>query len=232
MNLTVIEDKKRIARYAGFIYLFLAVSAPIAHLYIPSLILDRSNSHATAQNLLDHESLFRLGILLNVMGQVGFIFVALFLYRLLHSVNEHLALSMKTLVLLGVPITFILTILKISGLLFLKSESYTSLGKDQIEDLVLMLFRIGDYGGYLEQLFWGLWLLPFGLLVYRSGFIPKIFGVLLLANGIAYCVLSVHFIMFPDLLNSASTVAFPFLLGEIWIVLWLVIKGVREQRPV
>lgn len=221
---------KRIARYAGFSYLFLVVTAPLAHIYIPSLILDRSNSAITAQNLLKHEFLFRIGTVLNVLGLISFILVVLFLYRLLRPVNEHLARLMRTLVLVGIPIPFLLAIFKMSALQILKSDVYDSYQRGQLEDLALMLFRIGDYGGYMEQMFWGLWLLPFGLLVYRSGFIPKLLGIWLLVNGVAYMGLSLLFMLMPQYLSAASTYAFPLILGELWIMLWLVIKGVNEQR--
>lgn len=229
MEASIPLSSKRVARYAGLSYLFLVITAPLAHLYIPSLILDRTSSAITAQKLLDNEFLFRVGTMLNVLGLVSFILVVLFLYRLFRPVNEHLALLMRTLVLVGIPIAFLLAILKISALLILKSEVFTSFEQGSMEDLALMLFRISDYGGYMEQLFWGLWLLPFGLLVYRSGFIPKLLGIWLIANGIAYVVLAMLFVLFPEHLKLASTIAFPLLLGEIWIMLWLVIKGVKEK---
>jgi hypothetical protein len=220
---------KRIARYAGFSYLFLVITAPLAHLYIPSLILDRTNSALTAQNLLKHELLFRISTVLNVLGLVSFILLVLFLYRLFRPVNEHVARLMRTLVLVGIPVPFLLAILKVSALQILKSDVYGSYHRAQLEDLALMLFRIGDYGSYMEQIFWGLWLLPFGWLVYRSGFIPKVLGVWLLVNGVAYIGLSFLFMLMPQYLPAASTYTFPLLLGELWIMLWLVIKGVNEK---
>lgn len=227
---TISPSPKRIAHHAGFIYLILLITAPLAHLYIPSLILDRASAQITAQNLLNHEFLFRFSTLLNVVGLVSFIFLALFLYRLFRPVNEHLARVMRTLVLVDIPITFLLAILKMSALLILKSEVYTSFERGQIENIALMLFRIGDYGGQMEQIFWGLWLLPFGLLVYRSGFIPKFLGILLIANGVAYMTLSVAFMLIPQYLSILSNVALPFILGELWIILWLAIKGVKDVK--
>lgn len=229
-TLTQLPSPKRIAHHAGLIYVILLVTAPLAHIYIPSLILDRANSQVTAQNLLNNEFLFRVGTLLNVVGLVAFIFVALYLYRLFRPVNEHLARVMRTLILVGIPVPFMLAILKFSALLILKSEAYSSFERGQIENLALMLFRIGDYGGQMEQIFWGLWLLPFGLLVYRSGFIPKLLGILLIANGIAYMALSVIFLLIPKYLSISSTVAFPLILGELWIILWLAIKGVKDVK--
>lgn len=229
-TLTQTPSPKRIAHHAGFIYLILLVTAPLAHLYIPSLILDRASAQITAQNLLNHEFLFRFGTLLNIVGLVSFVFVALYLYRLFRPVNEHLALIMRTLVLVGIPIPFMLAILKLSALIMLKSEVYTSFDRGQMENIALMLFRIGDYGGNMEQVFWGLWLLPFGLLVYRSGFIPKLLGILLIANGIAYIALSVIFLLLPKYLSISSTVTFPLMLGELWIILWLAIKGIKDAK--
>lgn len=228
MEATLSPSPKRIARYAGFSYLFLVITAPLAHIYIPSLILDRANSAITAQNLLANEFLFRVGTLLNVLGLIAFIFTVLFLYELLHPVSERLARLMRTLVLVGIPVAFILAILRMSALLLLKSKVYTSFESNQLENIALMLFRIGDYGSYMEQMFWGLWLFPFGMLVYQSGFIPKFLGVWLIANGVAYVVLSCLFILFPEHLSQVSNFSFPLIVGELWIMLWLVIKGVRD----
>lgn len=229
MDVTQPISPKRIARYAGFSYLFLVITAPVAHLYIPSLILDRSNSAITAQNLLANEFMFRVGTVLNVLGLISFLLTVLFLYRLFRPVDEHLARLMRTLVLVGLPVAFLLAILKMSALLLLKSDVYTAFDRSQLENIVLILFRIGDYGGYMEQIFWGLWLFPFGLLVYRSGFIPRFLGIWLVANGIAYVSLSLLFVLSPQMLSVSSKVAFPFLLGELGIMLWLIIKGTREK---
>jgi hypothetical protein len=232
MEATLSPSPKRMAHYAGFSYLFLVITAPLAHIYIPSVILDRTNSAITAQNLLANELLFRMGIVLNVLGLISFILTVLFLYELLRPVNERLARLMRTLVLVGIPVAFLLAILRMSAMLILKSEVYTSFERSQVENFALMLFRIGDYGGYMEQLFWGLWLFPFGMLVYRSGFIPKLLGVWLIANGFAYLVLSLLFVLFPQYLSTVSTLSFPLIVGELWIMLWLVIKGVREPKSI
>ena len=165
MKDTLPTTPKRLARYAGFTYLILLVTAPLSLLYIPSLILDKTSSQITAQNLLDHESLFRFGLLLNVLTFVSFIFLVFFLYRLLRPVNEQLALLMRKVVLVSIPISVSVVIIKMSALLILKSEVYTSFERGEIEDIALMLLRISDYGVNVEQIFWGLWLLPFGLLV-------------------------------------------------------------------
>jgi Domain of unknown function (DUF4386) len=82
----------------------------------------------------------------------------------------------------------------------------------------------------MEQIFLGLWLLPFGLLVYRSGFIPKLLGFLLIANGIAYMTLAVAFMLMPQSLSMLSNITFPLILGELWIILWLVIKGTKDVK--
>ncbi len=224
------SSPKRLAHYAGFSYLFLVITAPIAHLYVPSLILDRSSSTITAQNLLEHEVLFRVGTVLNLLGLISFILVALFLYQLFRPVHEFLARLMRTFVLVAIPIPFMLAILKMAALLILKSDVYGSFDPGQIKDFALMLFRIGDYGGYMEQLFWGLWLFPFGMLVYRSGFIPKFLGIWLIANGFAYVGLSILFILVPQFLSSVSTWTFPFLLGEVFMMLWLVIWGIKIEN--
>lgn len=97
----------------------------------------------------------------------------------------------------------------------------------------MLLMKIGSYASQMVTMYWGLWLLPLGMLVCRSGFIPKILGVLLIANGIGYMVRSFAFILFPQQLALISKLIFPtYFLGEIPFIIWLMIFGVREHLSV
>lgn len=80
-----------------------------------------------------------------------------------------------------------------------------------------------------NEIFWGLWLFPFGVLVYRSGFLPRILGVWLIVGGFGYLAISFTGLLLPQYEDMVSNIAFPGMLGEIAIMLWLVIKGAKEQ---
>lgn len=129
-----------------------------------------------------------------------------------------------------VPVGFLVNVFNFIALVICIGNILQSFSPEQIYDLVVLFLRIGNYDTQLIQLFWGLWLLPFGLLVYKSGFIPRIFGVLIFINGIAYIILCFTFVLFPEYKSIVYNFSMPFLfLGEIPIIFWLLIKGVRVK---
>ncbi len=202
-------------------------------MYVPSQIIVRGDAAATANNMLQNEFLFRTGIVTDLISQVIFILLVWVLYRLLKSVNEHQAKLMGALVIVGVPIAFLTNVFKVTALMILKKGFMESFEPGQIHDWAVIFLNIGSYGTQMVQLYWGLWLLPFGLLVYRSHFIPRVFGVFLILNGIAYILLCLTFLLFPDYLNLVFKFAMPFLfLGEIPIIFWLLIKGVKIKQEI
>jgi uncharacterized protein DUF4386 len=227
------NSNKNTARLAGLLYLIMAIIAPFGIMYVPSQIIVWGDATATAHNILAKEFLFRTGIASELIGQVLFLLVVWVLYRLLKPVNEHLAKIMCVLVFVSVPISFLGNVFNITALMILKGGILQSFEPEQVHDLVAVLLRTGSYGTQMVQLYWGLWLVPFGLLVYKSGFIPRIFGIFLVTNGIAYIILSFTFLFFPDYRTIVFQFAMPFLfLGEIPIILWLLIKGVKVKQHI
>jgi hypothetical protein len=101
--------------------------------------------------------------------------------------------------------------------------------KPQREALAMLFLRLYDQENFAAEIFWGLWLIPLALLVYRSRFLPRFLGVWLIINGFAYVILSFTGLLFPLYYNGAFNSAFPFLLGEVAFMLWLVIKGARPK---
>ena len=120
----------------------------------------------------------------------------------------------------------------ISSLMLLKGKILKSFELAQRQDLAMMFFNFSDHIALILETFWGLWLFPFGLLVYKSRFIPRILRIFLILNGAAYVVHSFTSLLFPDYQATIKLFAFPFwILGEISIMLWLLIKGVKTQLP-
>jgi Domain of unknown function (DUF4386) len=91
----------------------------------------------------------------------------------------------------------------------------------------MLFIRLHSQGILIDEMFWGLWLFPFGLLVYRSGFLPRFIGVWLMINCFGYVVLSVTALFFPAYYEAAFKMAQPVLFGELAIMLWLLIKGAK-----
>ena len=120
--------------------------------------------------------------------------------------------------------------LSITSLMLFKGEILKTFELSQRQDLAMLLLKTNDYGTIALEMFWGLWLLPFGQLVCKSGFIPRILGVFLILNGIAYIIHCFTRLLLPGYQTLVSQFAIPFwTLGEISIMLWLLIKGVKNN---
>ena len=218
------------ARVAGAIYLSMVVTGPFTLIYIPSTLIVRGNASATANNILAHETLFRFGIVADLMTSVIFICLVMALYRLFSSVNKTIASLMVALVLVSAAVGFVNVLNYIAALtLFRGADFLAVLEKPQRDALAMLFLRLDGQGNVINEIFWGLWLLPFGLLVMRSRFLPRILGVWLIINGFAYVVLSFTGLVSPQHYEVAFRSAFPALLGEVAIMLWLVIKGAKVQ---
>ena len=217
------------ARVAGAIYLSMVVTGPFSLMYVPGKLIVRGNAAATADNILAHETLFRFAILADLVGSVAFIFLGLALYRLLVGVNKTHASLMVALVLVSATIGFMNTLNDIAALtLFRGGADFLSvLDKPRRDALAMLFLRLDFQGNLINEIFWGLWLFPFGVLVMRSRFLPRILGVWLIINCFAYVVLSFTGLLLPEYYEAAFRSAFPALLGEIAIMLWLLIKGAK-----
>jgi hypothetical protein len=228
-----INSIRKKARIAGFWYLLMALTGPIGLLYVPLKLIVPGDATATANNILASETLFRIGIVGNILCQIAFIFLVLALYRLLKGVDQQLALRMVALVLVAVPIAFLNMLNPLAVLLLLSGADFLSVfTADQLHALAMVFLNLEEYGTTIVEIFWGLWLLPFGLLVFKSGFFPKILGVFLIAACFGYVIHSFTFLLFPGYADMVSSIAgVPEAVGELSMVLWLLIIGAREQKP-
>jgi hypothetical protein len=222
----------RKARVAGLLYLTL-MTAPLRLVYIPDKIIVRGNAAATASNIAAHETLFRLGILSDLFTSVMAIFLTLALYRLLRDVDKALA---RLVVILGAlmvtPIYFVNTINDGAALLLVRGADFLLVfDKAQREALAMLFLSLHNYGVLANEVFWGLWLFPFGLLVYKSRFLPRVLGVWLMVNCFAYLALSITGLMWPDYQARVYNAVFPLMFGELAIMLWLIIMGAKEKQP-
>src|SRR5437660_7724574 len=160
------------ARVAGLLYILASVVGVVRLLYIPTILIVHGNATATANNIVAHESLFRLGIVSQLLASVLWLFVPLALYRLLKEVDQALAVLMVILgSLMQVPIFFFNTVNDAAALLFARGSDFlTVVDKPQRDAFAMLFLRLHHQGDLANEIFWGLWLIPFGLLVYRSRF--------------------------------------------------------------
>jgi len=186
----------------------------------------RGDAAATANNVIASESLFRFGIVGNLFTFIANIFLALALYQLLKVVNKNMASLMVILFLVGVPIAMLNELTQLAILQLLGGADYLkAYPTDQLQALAYLLLRLHDQGLLIAHIFFGLWLLPMGYLVSKSGFIPKIVGVLLVIAGVGYVVQS-----FAAFLGYNVNIILFTGLGELVFLLWLLIKGVNVEQ--
>ena len=222
------DSLNRKARIAGLLYLLLIIPGPFSLIYIPSVLIVRGNATATANNVLASETLFRLGMASDVAGAFFFILLVMALYRLLAGVNKAHASLMVALVLVSAAVSLVNVVSNVAALtLFRGGEFLTVLDKPQRDAFAMLFLRVHGQGNIINQTFWGLWLIPFGILVFRSGFLPRFLGVWLIVNGFAYVALSFTGLLLPDHYSVAFRMAQPLLFGELAIILWLLIKGAK-----
>jgi hypothetical protein len=216
------------ARIAGAVYLSMVITAPFSLIYVPGKLIVRGNAAATAENILAHETMFRLSISGDLVGQVIFICLAIALYRLLSGVNKTWAGLMVAFVLVSAAVGFLNTLNNIAALILFRGADFLAVfDKPQRDALGMLFIRLHSQGILIDEIFWGLWLFPFGLLVFRSGFLPRFLGVWLMINCFGYLVLSVTALFFPEYYEAAFRYSQPVLFGELAIMLWLLIKGAK-----
>ncbi len=208
---------KRTARATGCLYLLLV---PLAFFGMGDL--------GTANNGITSESLFRLSIAGALLVQLVNIFVVLALYRLLKPVSKDMASLMVMFLLLGVPIAMLNELNRVAALLLSSGSGYlAAFTPDQLRALVPLFLDLHRYGITIAGVFWGLWLFPMGYLVFKSGYIPKILGVLLMIGCFGYLIDSFATLLLPNYQLSVTIFTF---WGEILFPLWLLIKGVNVER--
>jgi Domain of unknown function (DUF4386) len=222
---------KKQARFAGLLYLLACLPAPFALIYVPGKLIVPGDATATANHVRASETLLRLGMAGELINAIAFMFVVFALYRLFKGVNKHLAAVMVTLFVVSVPMSFLNVLNDIAALILASGANFLSVfEKSQLDALVLVFLRLHSHGFLVAQIFWGLWLFPFGILVIQSRFIPRALGVLLIIACFAYLADSFMVLLLPHYGHLVSNVATVFEgIGELSIVFWLLIWGAKEQ---
>jgi hypothetical protein len=235
-NVLTGTQASRTARLAASQFFFLGMPLSLwGQSYVYSKIFVTQDPVATANNLLANEFIFRTSIVLHLADTLLFVWMMLMFYRLFTPVDKHLSRLMLAPLLAQIPVVMVLEILSFTALMILKSEARATFGVAQQQEAAYFLLRIHAYGAGIGmgKLLIGLCFIPFGMLVLRSGFAPKIIGVLLIIGGVGYvadCCTSV-LLQRPDYLLVRSFLMYTTL-AWILALLWFLIKGVRSPRPV
>jgi hypothetical protein len=203
---------------------------PFYLLYVPSQTIVQNDAAATAVRLLGHETLFRWGMLAETLGVVIFIGLSLALYRLFEDVDRHRARQLVALVLISCALSLAGLVVTASALLVFRGGGTVAAFDDHTRQAIgMLLVSMHGQAVGINQMFWGLWLLPFGWLVVRSRFLPRWLGWWLLLDGVAWVVVGTAWFLAPQYNNALFRYLQPVFLAELAAMLWLLIMGAKEQ---
>jgi hypothetical protein len=227
------SEIQRQARRAGWLYLLVGLSAPVGLIYVPGRLIVSGDATLTADHIRASEFLFRVGIASELFHQTVFIFLVLALYRLLKQVDESQARLMVILgALVSVPIVFMNVVYELAVLALVSGSDYLSVfNKGQLDALAYMFLRMHGQGIIVAGIFWGLWLFPFGALVIRSGFIPRLLGWFLILAGIGNLAGSCASILNPAYRHLIDPLVMILQFGELPVLVWLLVWGGRAKSP-
>ena len=223
---------KTTARITGLLILVTVVLAPFSMLYVPTTLIVPGDAATTASNIISSAPLFRLAMASDAVIFLIEIALCALVYMLVRPVNKTLAL-IAVFARLAMTIIQGLNLLNHFFVLLLLSGagSVTAFGPPQLHALVALFLGAHEATVLIWGMFFGLHLLLLGYLVYRSGYLPKVIGGLLVFVGLVYLVQSFGNILLPDakdLFTAISALAFL----EIAFPVWLLIKGVKDQPRV
>jgi hypothetical protein len=223
-----INSPQKIARVAAFVFLIIFFLGMASELFIRPTIIVPGDALATVNNIRTSASLFRLSIVSDLIRQMAMMLLLLLLYKLLKPVNKNVASLMVIIALVSGSITMLNELNHFAALLLSSGADYLrAFETDQLRALVMFFLDLRKFGTYIPQVL-SLWVLLLGYLVFKSGFLPRILGILLMLGGLCYTIQAVLFFLFLNF-NLTILGLFAFI-GELLFYLWLLIKGVNVEK--
>jgi len=215
-------ERNKTARLAGLVYLVLVISGIFTLMYLPSKFIVWDDAAQTLENIVNSELLFRFGIVSSIISFLAFTILPLVLYKLLKDVSKLHAQLMVILVLISVPISFTTILHHFSVLTLIgKAEYFQDIAPAELQTQVMLQLDYYYNGIDTSQIFWGLWLFPFGYLVFKSGFLPRILGIFLMAGCFGYVITFLGGFLYPKFHETlfSTLIGIPDSIGEIGIYL-------------
>ncbi|MRX69404.1 protein of unknown function [Flavobacterium resistens] len=214
------------ARIAGLLYLVIILTGLFAEAFVRNKLFIPGNATATANNIIHADFLWRLGISADLIMQICDLPVMIILYYLFKPVSKKLALLNLSFNLIQTAVLVANKLNLLAALFFLGDGEYLkSFNPDQLHTLAYLSIKLHGYGFGVGLIFFGFVCLIEGYLIYKSGYFPKVLGVLMAIAGICYLANSFASILAPEL--SSFALLFPCIIAEFGLTLWLIIKGVR-----
>ena len=224
------NPNKKTARLAGFCFLLMVVFGLAAELFFRQKIFVPGELAATITNITENVPLYRLGIVSDMLMALFYLLTAVMLYKLLVSVNKNLAGLMVIFAAIGSVLLLGNMLNEMAPLYILTGEGYAgALDTMSRQSLALIFFGLYEHGYMIGQLFFALWVLPLGMLIYRSGVIPKFLGILFVVETVCgLAAVLVHFIF--SNISLETILLCPGTIAELLFMFWLLIRGVKETK--
>jgi len=225
------DSMKKTARIAGALYLIVVLTGIFHLLYVPSQLSGAGDPSVTISNIIAHETLFRLSILAGILCYTAFLLLPLPLYKLLSPTDKTHAVMMVALAAVSVPISLVNMLNKFAVLTLIKANYLTGLEPGALQAQISLHLEYYRNGNEVASIFWGLWLFPFGYLVFKSGFLPRVLGIFLMVGCVGYIIDFIGSFLFSTYNETIipTLLTIPGSIGEIGICLWLLIVGIKNK---
>jgi hypothetical protein len=235
MKLTILKEEKMIpnkktARLAGLLWLLMFIFGPIAQIIRDKLFIT-GDTVTTANNIIANEFLFRFGFVSDLLMMIFYLLLPLALYKLLSTVNKNLATIMVIFAIVGTAINMINLLNEFASLQLLSGAGYLKAFEvGQLQAQAMLSYDLYLHGYEIANIFFALWLVPLGLLVYKSDFLPKVLGILLVVGGCGLLLeVFIHF-LFPSFTIVTTIILIPQTIAEFSFLAWILIRGINESK--
>lgn len=223
---------KTLARTTGFFYLLIIIGGLMSGMFVRGTLIDPINAEITLSNIIQNESLFRLGFLGDLVMVLSDAMVSVLFYFLLVNVHKGLAILasvfrlLQSSVLGANLINLIKPILMIQGADKMSTEQITELSID-----VMTQMKVFDFGYLISGVFFSINCLLMGVLLYKSADFPKLIGILIFIAGMGYLFNCLASFIIPSLIQiSAMVMLFTAVIAELTFCAYLLIVGVRNKK--
>jgi hypothetical protein len=223
-------SKNKIARIAGALYLIYMIVFALADA-TRSKLIHMEDASATFINIQTSGGYFKIGFVSDIIAGFLFLLAVWTLYVLLRSVNQNVALLFLLLNAAGVTIQCLNTLNLYAVFLLSRGSEYLKYFQpDQLQAMAMYFIHLHESGFMISQFFFSAWLFPLGYVVYKSGFLPRILGIVLMVECFGWFLYPLQYFLFPStmIVTISSTIGF---IGEFSLTLWLLIKGVKQSKP-
>lgn len=221
-------DPRRLARTAGGLYLVIIVCGLFSELFVRGSLIVPGDAAATAANILGADTLFRIGVVSDLVMVVADVALALALYVLFAPVSRTLSATAAAFRLTQAAVLTLNLLHQFAALLVLRhGGALDAFNAEQLDGLALLLLDVHGYGYLLGLVLFAGNLVVTGYLLYRSGFFPRTLGVLAVLAAAGYLTDTLMFLLLPGYAGAASDLVLaPAFVFEIGFCAWLLIKGV------